>query len=133
MIFQYKRYGREILRPVIPVRVSYKGRSIAYEVIVDSGADVCIFDAGIGRYLGIDIEKGERFEVAGVTGAKEFYYLHPVTMQVGDVSFDTTVGFMLLNLGSFGYGAVGQYGFFHAFKVTFDLANTSIHVEPKLS
>jgi len=63
MKFKYKKYAPGILRPVIPIEIIYKNRSIPYEVLVDSGADFCIFDAQIGEILEIDITSGEQREV----------------------------------------------------------------------
>lgn len=59
MKFKYKKYGPGILRPVIPIEILYKSRSVPYEVLVDSGADFCIFDAEIGELVGIDVASGE--------------------------------------------------------------------------
>ena len=56
MKFPYKSYGHGILRPVIPIMVSFKDRSVKYEVLVDSGADSCIFSAGITEILGINLK-----------------------------------------------------------------------------
>lgn len=46
MQFPYKKFG-EYLRPVIPIKIKYNNASVGYEVLVDSGADLCIFDAEI--------------------------------------------------------------------------------------
>lgn len=45
MKFRYKKYGPGILRPIIPIEIIYQNRSVGYEVLVDSGADFCIFDS----------------------------------------------------------------------------------------
>lgn len=76
MKFRYKKYGPNILRPVIPIEIIYRNKSVPYEVLIDSGADFCIFDAQIGEILGVPIEEGEKFEVAGITGEKEPIYFH---------------------------------------------------------
>lgn len=57
MKFKYKKYG-QILRPVIEIRIKNLDASVRYEVLVDSGADICLFSAQIGEAIGIDIEKG---------------------------------------------------------------------------
>ncbi len=53
MKFGYKKYGPGIFRPVIPIEVIYNGTAVPYEVLVDSGADICIFDAQIAEILGL--------------------------------------------------------------------------------
>lgn len=102
MKFKYKKYGPGILRPVIPIEVTYKDRAVLYEVLVDSGADFCVFDAQIGEILGIDITSGEKQEVCGITGVRENYYIHPVAIKVGGWSYKIKAGF-LPNIAQLGY------------------------------
>ncbi len=110
MKFKYKKLGPGILRPVIPVGIEAGGKALQYEVLVDSGADLCIFDAQIGEVLGIDIESGKKQLVGGITGVQEAYYVHPVTLVVGGWKYKTEAGF-LANIAKIGYGVVGQKGF----------------------
>jgi len=130
MKFRYKKYGQGILRPVIPVEIAHQDRSVPYEVLVDSGADFCIFDSQIGELLGIDITKGEKGEIWGITGAGETYYIHLVTLKVGGWDYDVKVGF-LPNIAHLGYGVVGQKGFFDIFTVKFDLIKEEIELNPR--
>ena len=85
MKFKYKRYG-SVLRPVIEITLKNKTNSVRYEVLVDSGADLCLFDEEIGEAIGIDIKKGKPQEVFGVGGKTSIYYLHPITIEVGGVA-----------------------------------------------
>ena len=55
--------------------------------------------------------------------------LHPVAIRVGGWAYTVPVGFMP-DMPSFGYGVVGQRGFFEFFKVTFDLLNAEIELRP---
>jgi hypothetical protein len=128
MKFKYKRYSKEIIRPVIPIEISYNGREIAYEALVDSGADACIFDAQLGEALGINISAGEENRVSGITGALESYFVHPVTIRVGGFSFDIEAGF-LPNIAKMGYGIIGQKGFFDLFIVKFDYKKEEIELK----
>lgn len=130
MKFEYKKYAPGILRPVIPIEVSYQNQSVPYEVLVDSGADFCIFDAQIGEILGIDIVKGEKILVGGITGVVEPYYVHPVRIKVGGWEYRMRAGF-LPNIARLGYGVVGQRGFFDIFVVKFDLLKGEIELKPK--
>ena len=60
MKFSYKKYG-QVLRPVIPIQLKSGSEVIGYEVLVDSGADLCIFSAEIGELLGQPInDTGDR-------------------------------------------------------------------------
>lgn len=130
MKFKYKKYGPGILRPVIPIEIVYQNRSIRYEVLVDSGADFCIFDSQIGGLLGIDIWSGDQQEVGGITGTAESYYVHPITIKVGGWSLNIDAGF-LPNIARIGYGVVGQKGFFDIFIVKFDLLKEEIELRER--
>ncbi|OGE64540.1 hypothetical protein A3J13_00740 [Candidatus Daviesbacteria bacterium RIFCSPLOWO2_02_FULL_36_8] len=129
MKFRYKKYGPGILRPVIRIEVVKNNLEVPYEVLVDSGADLCIFDASIAQILGIDIVKGEKHEVSGLTGFPEFYYLHPITIKVGGLEYKVDVGFMSMRGNA--YGIVGQKGFFEKFVVKFDLQKEDIELKPR--
>ena len=133
MKFRYKKCGPGILRPVIPIEITYKDTSVQYEVLVDSGADVCIFDAQIGELLGINITKGEKYSVSGITGKSEPYYVHTVKIKVGGWPFSIAAGFFPNISKISGYGVVGQRGFFDIFTVKFDLIKEEIELKDRKS
>lgn len=130
MRFYYKKYGLGFLRPVIPIEVVYKNLAVPYEVLVDSGADFCIFDAQIADILGFDIESGERSEIAGITGISAPVYFHEIVIKVGGWPFKIKAAF-LRKIGKFGYGVAGQKGFFDIFTVKFDLAKEEIELKER--
>ena len=111
MKFHYKKYGPGVLRPVIPIELSHSGKTLVYEVLVDSGADMCIFDAQVGEVLGIDIKKGHKGLVGG----------WPFEIQAG----------FLPQMAGLGYGVVGQKGFFDNFIIKFDLLKEEIVLKPR--
>lgn len=130
MKFKYKKYAPGLLRPVIPIEILHKDIAVPYEVLVDSGADICIFDAQIAEILGISLKAGKEKKVAGLTGINESYYLHPVTISVGGWKYKIEAGF-LPSIGTFGYGVVGQRGFFDIFVVKFDLVKEEIDLKAR--
>lgn len=129
MKFKYKKYAPGIIRPVIPVEVCYGKQSIPYEVLVDSGADLNVFDAQIGELLGINIQSGSAQHVSGITKGSEIYYLHKIRMLVGGHEFKIKAGFKKFD--RLGYGIVGQKGFFEFFKVTFDRTRETVELKFK--
>ena len=131
MKFRYKKFG-EFPRPVIPIKIIYKDRSIRYEVLVDSGADICIFDADIGVILGVDVPSGTPNSVGGIAGQTVRYYTHEVTIEIGGWSYPITAGFLPGVAGSFNYGVVGQKGFFDNFVVKFDLLKEEIELKSRV-
>jgi len=116
MKFRYKKYGPGVLRPVIPIEIIRKNISVPYEVLVDSGADGNIFDAQLCEILGLDLKSGRVEKVAGITGVEKTYYVHKLDLKVGGHLFKgVEIGF-LEQIGQYGYGVVGQKGFFDLFR-----------------
>ena len=129
MKFSYKRFSKNLARPVIPITLASHGTSVGYEVLVDSGADLCIFHAEIGELLDIDITKGKKHEVFGVGGKASIFYVHPIDIIVGEHTVHTEVGFMHDVAGKrMPYGILGQKGFFEHFRVKFDLQKGEIEL-----
>ncbi|MEK7176328.1 MAG: aspartyl protease family protein [Patescibacteria group bacterium] len=81
MKFLYKKYGSRF-RPVIPITLKNKERTLKYEALVDSGADICFFHSEVGEQLGLDVCKGKAEEVFGIGGKASVYYLHKITIEV---------------------------------------------------
>ena len=132
MKFNYKRYSNSVLRPVVPIKLKNKGSEIGHEVLVDSGADLCIFDAQIGEAIGIDIKKGKLQQVFGVGGKSSVFYLHKVTIEVGGWSYEIKAGFMPNVAGRImQYGIVGQKGFFDIFVIKFDLLKELVDLKQR--
>ncbi len=129
MKFRYKKLGAHLLRPVIPIEILSGSEIVRYEALVDSGADCNIVPAEIGDLLGIDVTGGRRSEVGGITGGGMPYFVHQVSIRVGGWAYVVPVGFMP-DMPPFGYGVVGQRGFFDLFKVTFDYDKTEIELRP---
>ncbi len=131
MKFRYKNYGQGILRPVIPIEIIFNNKSVSYEVLVDSGADSNIFSSEIADILGINVTKGDKAEVAGITGESKPFYFHNSNIKVGgNLHKDIRIGF-LEDIGKYAYGVVGQKGFFDIFVVKFDLIKKEIELKPR--
>lgn len=129
MKFRYKRYGN-VYRPVIEVRIKNKDQSVRYEVLVDSGADICLFDEEVGTAIGIDVRKGTPKEVIGVGGKTSTYYVHKIGIEVGGWPYEIEAGFMpKVAPYTVPYGLVGQKGFFDIFVVKFDLLKEEIELK----
>jgi predicted aspartyl protease len=97
-----------VLRPVIEIGIKYRRRSLRYDVLVDSGADINVFNAELAEALGIDLATGASAEVTGATGQVEIVSIHTITLTVGDRSYKTPVAFLA---STSPYGLVGQRGF----------------------
>ena len=124
-------FGKAILKPIIPVYISYRNRSFRYTALIDSGADFCIFDAQVGEYMGIDIKSGHKEIFGGIQekgGAEAF--LHKILINIGGKNYEIVVGFSY-DIAGHGFGILGQKGFFEKFVVKFNLFKEQIELKER--
>ena len=120
---------KSILRPVIRITLGYNDKKVNYFALIDSGADYCFFHKEIAEVLGIEVEKGKRLEVAGVTGKKSIAYFHHVDLYIGGYKYKLYCGFSS-SISPYGFGILGQNGFFNLFVVKFDFRKEEIEIKP---
>ena len=130
MKFKYKEFGTDILRPVIPVEIRHNNLVAPYEVLIDSGADICIFNSQVAEILGIDLLKGIKLQVSGIVDFPENIYIHTLNIKISNKNYKIDVGFM--KMSNTAYGVVGQRGFFDKFIVKFDLIKKEIELKPRI-
>lgn len=124
-------FGNYLLKPIIPVRLSHQGQQIDYAALIDSGADFNIFDAQIGELLGLNIEDGTPVEFVGVQQAPASHtWIHQVKITIDGWEHETAIGFSY-DIAKYGYGLLGQQGFFNLFVVKFDLLKEEIELKPR--
>ncbi|MEK7095817.1 MAG: hypothetical protein AAB896_00795 [Patescibacteria group bacterium] len=122
--FHYKKVDG-FLRPIIPIEVQKKNRSVRIEVLVDSGADQCIFWGEIGEALGIEVDKGIPMQFGGVSGSLAKGYIHKVGIVVDGTTLNADVVFSY-EIAPVGLAIVGQLSFFEHFTVKFDYKKRSV-------
>lgn len=119
------------LRPIIPIRLSYKNQAIRYEALLDSGADFCIFHAEIGDFLQIPIVKGEREIFGGIVGQSSTAYFHNLDITIaGNRYKNIPIGFSY-DISPHGYGILGHYAFFDLFRIILDVKKEQIELREK--
>lgn len=129
MKFDYKEYDEGVFRPVIPIQILHKEIVVFYEVLIDSGADSNIFSSEIAEIFGIDVESGEKGQLAGITGEKRTIYFHHLSLRIGGKLFKKVrIGF-LKEMGQYAYGVVGQRGFFDIFTIKFTLIEKKVELK----
>lgn len=124
-------FGKYILKPLIPVKI-FRGENILQvAVLIDSGADFCIFDAEIGEVLALNVKSGIEVQFGGIQslgGSKA--YIHTVNLEIDGHEFKADVGFSY-DISKNGYGILGQKGFFDKFIVKFDLIKEEIEIKER--
>lgn len=128
MKFKYKKIASGLIRPIIPVTLHYKGKSLRYEALVDSGADMCMFPAQIGEIIGIDIKKGEKGDLGGVVGKTVDAYYHEIDIEIGGNKIHVKVGFT--EESRFDHGFLGQIGVFNSYTVHFFYRKGVVELRP---
>lgn len=139
MIFRYSEFalekpskilGESVLRPIIPLKLSFNDLTIKYEALIDSGADFSVFEAELGEYLGLDIKSGLSESFKGVQGKESsIVYFHKVVVTVLDIELKTKIGFSY-DIAGHAYGILGQKGFLDYFNVKLSYSNQLIEILP---
>jgi hypothetical protein len=109
--------------PYLEVRLSNPARSQSdptprFEALVDTGCADTLFHASIGIAIGLDIEAGIEWEIAGIVKrSKAKAYFHDVDLHVDASIIRIRAGFChRLPVA----GLLGRRGFFEHFIVKFD-------------
>jgi hypothetical protein len=119
------------MRPVITIRLLFDGKSVKYPVLIDSGADFCIFHAELAEgILGIPVKKGKKLVFFGTGGVPQEAYFLNVLIDLGGYEIELYCGFSY-DMDKLPYGILGQDGFFDLFKVEFDYKGRRIELKPK--
>lgn len=122
MKFPYQIF-RGSYYPIIPIVVTGNGKNVNTSCVVDSGASISIFQGGVARLLGIDMEAGEKRVFQGAS-AKLIGYIHKVRMAVAGEEIDCTVAFS--DELSTSFNLMGRRDVFGHFKVCFDETEKSV-------
>lgn len=118
-----------ISRPVVPVRLEYKAVSLEVLALLDSGADISLFNATVAEELLIDITSGDHQEFFGISGHTIDVYYHSIGIQLvgSSESITVTVGF---TTSRFTRAVLGQADFFMYHQVKFERYKERMEITP---
>ena len=118
--------------PWIPVTIRANDREETFLMLVDSGADNCIFDKDIADFMEINLADGELEKTGGLSGFVKVYYFDNIYINVGGHEIKTRAGFIDGNLieGKIA-GILGRQGFFDHFKICIDEKAKEIELKPR--
>lgn len=126
MIYPYLTFTDTIRRPIIQIIVRSENNFAIYPVLIDSGADYCIFNIELAKALGIKLTK-KRTNFRGVGKDKVKGFWGEVEIKLGDHSYKTKAIFA--EISQFGHGILGQQGFFDRFDVKLSYQKQTIEIE----
>ena len=118
--------------PWIPVTIRVSDREQTFLMLIDSGADNCIFDKDIADFMDINLEDGALVKTGGLSGFSNVYYFDNIYINVGGYEIKTRAGFIDGNLvdGKIA-GILGRQGFFDYFKVCIDEKRKEIELKSR--
>lgn len=119
---------KSALRPVIQIDFESPNGGFGYFVLIDSGADYCIFHATIGEQLGLNITTGRELTFYGTSGEPQKAYFHKISFKIGGNPHKCDVGFSY-DMEKLAYGLLGQYGFFDKWTVKFEYHKENVEIK----
>lgn len=125
MRFPYLLRGRHTY-PIVPITLSYQGRSLRTEGLLDSGANISLFPAEIADYLGLSLETGSPTYLSGI-GGRILGYQHEVTLAVDATIFQASIVFSAEFISSL--NILGRDNFFEQFRITFNERLKFVEIE----
>ncbi len=127
MVYSYQKITPLISRPIIRIVLRSGSNFVLYRVLIDSGADYCIFDIQIAEALGISLsQKAVGFRGVGKGKVKGFW--GEIEIKIGYINYKTKAIFT--DIGHFDHGILGQLGFFNHFDVKLSHSKQIIEIDP---
>ena len=116
-----------VFRPLIPVDLSRGGRWLPTYGLIDSGADICLFGKDLALRLGLILPSGRQKSLQGIGRGRISFYLHVVTLRIGNHTVKAEVGFSE-GISHLPVAILGQKGFFENFLVAFNYPKRWVEV-----
>ena len=86
MIFRYVKIktpdGELIRLPVVPIRLTCNKQHQDLYALIDSGAEVCVFNSSVAKTLKIEVAKGKPLGLSGLVGGSVPGYLHQLNLSM---------------------------------------------------
>lgn len=121
--------SRPVLRPYIGVRLIHGNKHKDLVALIDSGADMSLAHADLGRLVGIDIQAGRPWTYGGSVdtqiGRAYIHRLHLIVIDFSSLDIDVAFSDQVAP-GTF---LLGQRDFFESYEIVFDLSSRSFAVK----
>lgn len=124
--FEYTALSDGVLRPIVPIVLAYGNRWVSCGALIDSGADISMFDMSLAEPLGLDLSSSPVVDMIGIAPTIQSVRLHEIDLRLAGRHCRVLAGFA--DLPGHAYGYIGQRGFFDRFVVTFDRAQRVVQV-----
>ncbi|MBI3020043.1 MAG: retroviral-like aspartic protease family protein [Parcubacteria group bacterium] len=120
--------GKYIKRPMVEIEIFGAKGKMKQLALIDSGADVSLFNYEIAEFIGIDLSNAKKFPVIGVTGMGEFDVVDEVEIKVEHLEkTKIPVGFIKSQHVA---ALLGQEGFFDHNRIRFEKDHDTFEIIP---
>jgi hypothetical protein len=113
--------------PLIKVKLEHQLQSISVLAMVDSGADICVFNSGYAQALGIDLEQCEQALISGAEGGVTSCYKTTLTLEPEGLA-GLTIPVLFIDSSGVD-GLLGQEGFFDQHLVSFNRSANTFEIQ----
>ena len=128
MIFKYYEVTSEIIRPIIEVILKSETKVGIFPSLIDSGADHCIFSLDTAKLLGIKLKPKNKTTISGIGRDAVRGYWDELELRIAGKTYTTRVIFA--KISDYGFGILGQQGFFDHFDVNLSYQKQTIEIAP---
>lgn len=127
MTYSYLEITPTIHRPIIDIIVKSNEKFAIYPVLIDSGADYCIFNVELAHSFGINLSKAT-VNLSGVGKNRVSGKWAEIEIRIANKNYRARV--LFAEISQFSHGILGQNGFFDHFDINFSLNKQTIEVMP---
>ncbi len=118
-----------ISRPIITVTLFGSNGSVAVDALIDSGADKCLFNAALGREIGLDLNRGIKETFSGIEGGQIATYVHTIGLKISGMENEIEINAGFAEAGGV-FAILGQEGFFDNYRIKFERDHNTFEINP---
>lgn len=128
MIFKYYEVTPKIIRPIIEVILKSETQVGIFPSLIDSGSDYCIFSLETAKLLRIKLKPKNKTTILGIGRDAVEGYWNKLEVRIVGKIYTTKVIFA--KISDYGFGILGQQGFFDHFDVKLSYQKQVVEIEP---
>ena len=134
MVVKYRRLKNangELFRlPLLSVRLACNKKHQNFFALIDSGAEICMFNQSVAEELDIDVPSGKPIGIVGIADSQTFTgYVHQIHLTVNELGGNGISLLAAFTQNEFPVlGVLGQRGFFDNHLVKFERYRGEIEI-----
>lgn len=125
--FYIEGRSKAIKRPMIEIEVFGKDDSKTFDALIDSGADLSLFNLEIAEALDIDLTNAKPANFTGIAGNVDGYKVDKLKLKVDGFSEAVEIPACFVDSSSVGI-LLSQDGFFDLYRIKFEKDHDTFEV-----